>query len=98
MLEKVFQITRLRLVIKKTFSSICDVENTILTCPPHSILSLPQVLMKFLLQFDEFFNFFGKISQIAAGISSKLAVMIIPLIFITDKNLSNLLYSIALMS
>ena len=40
MLEKVFQITRLRLVIKKTFSSICDVENTILTCPPHSILSL----------------------------------------------------------
>ena len=39
--KKVFQITRLRLVIRKTFSSICDVENTILTCPPHSILSIP---------------------------------------------------------
>ena len=38
--KKVFQITHLRLLIRKTFSSICDVENTILTCPPRSILSL----------------------------------------------------------
>jgi hypothetical protein len=33
--------------------------------------------MKFLLQFDKFLNFFGKIPQIAAGISSKLAAMTI---------------------
>ena len=40
----------------KDFFSICDVENTILTYPPHSILSLPWVLVKCMLQFDKFFD------------------------------------------
>ena len=34
------KVTSQRRVIRKTFSSICDAENTILTCPPHSILSV----------------------------------------------------------